>query len=39
LYQWKEFTQPLFPPVFAAVANAMFQATGERSYDQPFLKG
>jgi len=31
--------EPLFPPVFAAVANAMFQATGERSYDQPFLKG
>jgi hypothetical protein len=26
----------LFPPVFAAVANALYKATGKRYYDQPF---
>lgn len=30
--------EPLFPPVFAAVANALFKATGKRLYDQPFGK-
>lgn len=29
--------EPLFPPVFAAVANALYKATGKRHYDQPFL--
>lgn len=29
--------EPAFPPVFAAIANALYQATGERYYDQPFL--
>ncbi|MCB0732525.1 MAG: xanthine dehydrogenase family protein molybdopterin-binding subunit, partial [Ignavibacteriae bacterium] len=29
--------EPAFPPVFAALANAMYQATGKRYYDQPFL--
>lgn len=28
--------EPTLPPVAAAVANAMFQATGERWYNQPF---
>ena len=28
--------EPLFPPVFAAVANALYKATGRRFYDQPF---
>ena len=28
--------EPLFPPVFAAVANALYQATGKRFYNQPF---
>lgn len=28
--------EPLFPPVFAAVANALYKATGKRFYDQPF---
>lgn len=28
--------EPLFPPVFAAVANALYKATGKRYYDQPF---
>jgi isoquinoline 1-oxidoreductase beta subunit len=28
--------EPLFPPVFAAVANALHKATGKRFYDQPF---
>ncbi len=31
--------EPTFPPVFAALANALYQATGERVYDQPFLNG
>lgn len=30
--------EPLFPPVFAAVANALYKATGQRYYDQPFSK-
>jgi isoquinoline 1-oxidoreductase beta subunit len=30
--------EPLFPPVFAAVANALYKATGKRFYDQPFGK-
>jgi isoquinoline 1-oxidoreductase beta subunit len=29
--------EPTFPPVFGALANALYQATGKRSYDQPFL--
>lgn len=28
--------EPPFPPIFGAVANAMFKATGKRFYDQPF---
>lgn len=31
--------EPPFPPVFAAVANALYRATGERQYEQPFLGG
>ena len=30
--------EPLFPPVFAAVANALYRATGKRYYEQPFAK-
>jgi isoquinoline 1-oxidoreductase beta subunit len=30
--------EPLFPPVFAAVANALYKATGKRFYDQPFAQ-
>ena len=30
--------EPLFPPVFAAVANALYKATGERFHEQPFSK-
>ncbi|MBK5278616.1 MAG: xanthine dehydrogenase family protein molybdopterin-binding subunit, partial [Bacteroidia bacterium] len=30
--------EPLFPPVFAAVANALYKAKGKRFYQQPFLK-
>jgi len=30
--------EPLFPPVFAAVANALYRATGKRFYNQPFAK-
>ena len=29
--------EPPFPPVFGAVANAMYRATGKRVYTQPFL--
>ncbi len=29
--------EPPFPPIFGAVANAMYKATGKRYYDQPFL--
>lgn len=28
--------EPPFPPIFGAVANALYQATGIRQYDQPF---
>jgi isoquinoline 1-oxidoreductase subunit beta len=28
--------EPLFPPIFAAVANALYRATGKRFYEQPF---
>ncbi len=30
--------EPPFPPIFGAVANAMYKATGKRKYHQPFLK-
>ncbi|MBL7873900.1 MAG: xanthine dehydrogenase family protein molybdopterin-binding subunit [Cyclobacteriaceae bacterium] len=30
--------EPPFPPVFAAVANALYKNTGKRFYDQPFGK-
>jgi isoquinoline 1-oxidoreductase beta subunit len=30
--------EPLFPPVFAAVANALYKATEKRFYDQAFVK-
>jgi isoquinoline 1-oxidoreductase beta subunit len=30
--------EPAFPPVFAAVANALYRATGRRYYHQPFLQ-
>ncbi|MEC7770332.1 MAG: molybdopterin cofactor-binding domain-containing protein [Bacteroidota bacterium] len=29
--------EPAFPPIFPALANAMYKATGKRLYDQPFL--
>jgi isoquinoline 1-oxidoreductase beta subunit len=29
--------EPLFPPMFAAVANALYMATKKRYYNQPFL--
>lgn len=29
--------EPPFPPIFGAVANAMYKATGKRKYKQPFL--
>lgn len=29
--------EPPFPPIFGAVANAMYKATGTRQYAQPFL--
>ncbi|MDH4125948.1 MAG: molybdopterin-dependent oxidoreductase [Gammaproteobacteria bacterium] len=29
--------EPPFPPTFAAVANALYKATGKRYYDQPYL--
>jgi isoquinoline 1-oxidoreductase beta subunit len=28
--------EPLFPPIFAAMANALYKATGKRYYNQPF---
>jgi isoquinoline 1-oxidoreductase subunit beta len=28
--------EPLFPPIFAALANALYKATGNRQYNQPF---
>lgn len=30
--------EPPFPPIFAALANALYKATGNRYYHQPFLK-
>ncbi|MBT8235897.1 MAG: molybdopterin-dependent oxidoreductase, partial [Bacteroidia bacterium] len=30
--------EPTFPPVFAALANALYQATGSRFYHQPFMQ-
>jgi isoquinoline 1-oxidoreductase beta subunit len=30
--------EPPFPPVFGAVANALFKATGKRFYNQPFIQ-
>lgn len=30
--------EPLFPPIFAAVANSLYKATGKRFYHQPFGK-
>jgi isoquinoline 1-oxidoreductase beta subunit len=29
--------EPTFPPIFAALANALYKATGRRYYHQPFL--
>jgi isoquinoline 1-oxidoreductase beta subunit len=29
--------EPPFPPIFGAIANALYQATDKRSYHQPFL--
>jgi len=29
--------EPPFPPVFASLANALYKATGERYYHQPFI--
>lgn len=29
--------EPTFPPIFAALANALYKATGKRYYHQPFL--
>ena len=31
--------EPFFPPIFAALANALYKATGNREYSQPFLAG
>lgn len=29
--------EPTFPPIFAALANALYNATGKRFYNQPFI--
>jgi isoquinoline 1-oxidoreductase beta subunit len=29
--------EPPFPPIFGALANALYKATGKRVYHQPFL--
>jgi isoquinoline 1-oxidoreductase subunit beta len=29
--------EPQFPPVFGALANALYKATGKRFYQQPFM--
>ncbi|WP_268036109.1 xanthine dehydrogenase family protein molybdopterin-binding subunit [Algoriphagus sp. PAP.12] len=29
--------EPAYPPVFAALANALYQNTGQRFYDQPYI--
>ncbi len=31
--------EPSFPPIFAALANALYKATGQRYYHQPFISG
>ena len=30
--------EPSLPPIIGALANALYNATGERYYDQPFMK-
>jgi len=30
--------EPPFPPVFAALGNALYKATGNRYHHQPFIK-
>jgi isoquinoline 1-oxidoreductase subunit beta len=30
--------EPAYPPVYAALANAMYKATGKRLYNQPFME-
>jgi hypothetical protein len=30
--------EPPFPPIFGALANALYKATGKRVYRQPFLE-
>jgi CO/xanthine dehydrogenase Mo-binding subunit len=30
--------EPPYPPVFGALANALYKATGKRYYHQPFIK-
>lgn len=30
--------EPPFPPIFAALANALYKATGKRFYNQPFIE-
>lgn len=30
--------EPAYPPVYAALANALYKATGKRLYNQPFMK-
>lgn len=30
--------EPTYPPTFAALANALYKATGKRFYEQPFIK-
>lgn len=29
--------EPTFPPVFGAIANALYRSTGKRYYHQPFM--
>jgi CO/xanthine dehydrogenase Mo-binding subunit len=29
--------EPPFPPIFGALANALYKATGQRHYHQPFI--
>jgi isoquinoline 1-oxidoreductase beta subunit len=31
--------EPLFPPIFAALANALYKSSGKRLYNQPFITG
>ncbi len=31
--------EPAYPPVFGALANALYKTTGKRFYDQPFVNG